>query len=168
MNWSNEHHRPGKGLVSELDNLIQEALLEAVEAAEPSSLVWARIRAEIEADRVSVWVAWWRRLRLACVSRLPHLLSNATIVALFLLLVGLGLREYSFFDYATPVTAPNFTGNAQRQIATAERRFYDHYRVVNYYAPPPDVPPREWRRSASPPSARPVGPQHLIEAANPL
>lgn len=167
MNMSDDH-LPAQPFASELDALIREALLESVGTAEPSPLVWSRIRAEIEADRVSVWVAWWRRLRLACADKLPRLISKSVVVVLFLLLGGLSLREYSFFDRAMTVTNAGPALSDQRQIAVAERWFHAHYRVVSYEVPV-DAPPKGVRRAAPRPPAPPTGPQHLVvEAMTPL
>ncbi len=160
-------HLPEQPFASELDALIREALQADVGTAEPSPLVWARIRAEVEADRVPVWVAWWRRLQLACADMLPRLISNAVVVILFLLLGGLSLRGYSFFDRAMTVAHDGPAFSDQRQIVAAERWFQTHYRVVSYEVPV-DAPPKGVRRATPRPPALPSGPQHLVvEAVNP-
>ncbi|MBU0491645.1 MAG: hypothetical protein KKA73_26730 [Chloroflexi bacterium] len=149
----------------ELDELIRDALAEDCEFAEPSSLVWARIQAEIEADQVPVWVAWGRRLRIACHDTLPRIVPQAVVVTLFILLGGLGLRGYDWF--AMPLTATTGSPAEQRQITTAERLFYDQYHT-EYYVIPVDAPPKNVQRTAPRPPTPPVGPQHLaVGAMNP-
>lgn len=146
---------------ADLENLIHEALEEMVSTAEPSPRAWALIRAEIEADRVPIWVAWWRRGQLAFSGTLPRLIPNAIIVALFLLLGGVGLRGYGWLDDMT--ASSDFVSSDRRQIVVAERRFYDQYRVA-YTLVPVDAPPKGIRREprVSIPS---TGPKHLAVGA---
>jgi len=161
-----DDRQPRLPIGNELDDLIREALQEAVGDAEPSPLVWARIRAEIETGRVPAWITWWRRLQIAMAHTLPRVLPRAIIVALFILLGGSSLRGYGWLGNALLTSNPGLTASHQRQIAIAERRFYDQYRT-EYCVVPVDAPPKGSRREPHVP-APPTGPRHLaVEAMNP-
>jgi len=164
MKPSDEQVPPELLFDDELDNLIREALLEDVGDFQPSPLVWARIRAEVEADRVPAWVTTWRRLQIAFNHTLPRLIPQTIIITLFLLLGGLSLRGYGWFNDLM-LTSKNGIATDQRQIVIAERRFYGQYRT-EYYLVPVDAPPKGVQRAPRAP-APPTGPQHLVGAMNP-
>jgi hypothetical protein len=154
---------PEQPIDKELDALIREALQDAVGTAEPSPLVWARIRAEVEADRVPSWMTWWRRLQIAFTDTLPRVIPNTIIVALFLLLGGLSVQGYGWLDNMMITSGSGVPTSDQRQIVMAERRFHDHYHVV-YYLVPVDAPPKGVRRAPRI-SAPSTGPKHLAVGA---
>lgn len=158
MKPPNDRQRIEQLADDELEGLIREALQEIVGTAEPSPRVWAHIRAQVEADRVPIWLTWWRRLQLAFSDTMPRLIPNAIVVSLFILLGGMGLRGYGWLDNMI-ASDSGFTTSNERQITIAERRFYDQYHMA-YTLVPVDAPPKGVRRAPSV-STTPTGPIHL-------
>jgi hypothetical protein len=147
----------------DLDALIREALQEPAAPAEPSAQVWARIRAEVEADRVPMWVTWWRRLRLMFADRLPRTMQQAIVLSLAFLLASMSFGRMGWLGSPMPLSEPANPSN-QRQIVLAEQRFREQYQVVIRSVVPKDIPPKGERRTPVMP-APPAGLQHLAPGA---
>lgn len=149
----------------DLETLIREALQDTVGDQEPPAQVWARIRAEVTADRVPLWVAWWRRLRLACADRLPRAMQSAIVFSLVVLLASMSFGRLGWPSSSMPVAGPAAPSN-QRQLVLAEQRFREQYRATPQNALPTDIPPKGERRTPLPPVPAPsTSPQHLAVGA---
>jgi hypothetical protein len=162
-----KQREPGHPIADEdLAALIREALQEPAAPAEPSAQVWFRIRAEVGADRVPMWVAWWRRLRLLFADRLPRTMQQAIVLSLALLLASMSFGRMGWLGSPMSVSEPANPSN-QRQIVLAEQRFREQFQVALQFVIPKDIPPKGERR-ALPHPAPFVGPQHLaVGALNP-